>query len=181
ISMNGYKNGGFATLDLFSYGITEAVSGIGVTTYIYPICYIDDIENSDPVFNSTDLFAMEFSWSPFFDPTSIWDAALFFRGDNYLPLTHEFDFRTGARIDLKFPIERFYYPTVSVEVGYWLEKDFYWALKMDPVLLLAAIVWAVGENVKNSVYEDLGIEEEYDPWDSQVQPPVETEQPEIFW
>ncbi|QEN04721.1 hypothetical protein EW093_08375 [Thiospirochaeta perfilievii] len=135
VSFSYSQNGGISSLDLFSFRIIESNTGLGLTTYIYPVFMNENV-------NSTDLFSMELNWEPLFDHSSFWGTGLFLRLDNYLPYGREIDYRTGVRFELRQPFGDFIYPLLGVEAGYWMDRGFYFGAKIDPVVLIGIAAYA---------------------------------------
>lgn len=153
-------------LELFSYRILEGVTGLGLTTYIWPVFTDSSLDDdAEVLFGVNDLFGLELNWEPFYKQESFWGSGLFFRVDNYLPGGNELSWKTGARIDLRVAFDDFIYPIVSLETGYWLDQGFYFGFKIDPVVLVvslgAIIVMGTGSEERTHYRRDNNPEDFY--------------------
>lgn len=148
-------------LELFSYRILDGVTGLGMTTYIWPVFTDTDIEDDDVELGVNDLFALEFNWEPFITSGSFWGTGLYFRIDNYLPGGNEYTWRTGARIDIRLEFEKIIYPLVTLETGYWSDRGLYLGVKLDPVVIIAMIGIVIGQTEKEDYIRNNNPEEYY--------------------
>jgi hypothetical protein len=154
-------------LELFSFRVLESNTGLGLTTYVWPVFSNNISENSDIIFGNNDLLSVEFNWEPFYKEELFWGAGLYFRVDNYLPSGNEFSWSTGARFDFRYNFNEFIYPLVSLETGYGLDRGFYWGVKIDPVILLAMFGMSIGSQESTQYRKDNNPEGFYpngDPW-----------------
>ncbi len=168
-NLSGYidMNNNEAQLELFSYRVFESNTGLGLTTYIWPVFSGESLNDDDISFGSNDLFGPEFNWEPFYSPGAFWGSGLFFRVDNYLPGGNDFVWKTGVRLDVRVDFYDFIYPILTVETGYWADEGFYFGIKLDPVVLVAIIGMAVGSEERTQYRKENNPEGFYpngEPW-----------------
>lgn len=124
-------NGGFITGSIGSINCMETTTGVGLNIHVWSLLEDNDFYFWDSIFESDMFIGTEFIWDPFYSENSIWGCNLFYRIDHIIKPELE-NWRTGIRGEYRFPVQNFTpWPIVSVEMGYWNGKGFYWGLKFD--------------------------------------------------
>lgn len=154
LSVYGSQERSSSEITVLGYRILDSSTGLGFT--VNGLTIYDGV-TEDPSYsikNSIGFLGLEANWEPFYSRGSFWGTGLFFRIDSIFP-TDNLDWRTGARIDLRFPDINIIYPLLVFEAGYWNDRGVYFGAKIDPIVLLLAMGIAFTEDVKD----------EYDPID----------------